>query len=133
MKVRWLDLLDRPLEQPVAMGVVVVAGLIALMAVVRTMEPSRIERMRANSGYVLIDNRTRYGVLALTSDLSGQVCGKMLVPSGNRARARACGAWSRLQLRGRGGEVPLMNVAQGAVYEVRWKDGQLQAQVQDVY
>ncbi|CAN5335625.1 hypothetical protein BH10PSE3_BH10PSE3_38920 [soil metagenome] len=127
------EVLGVPVEQLVVVAIVAVAGLVGLIAVIPTMELSRIERMRANGGYVLIDNRTRYGVVASTSDYSNRRCGEVVVASGNRERSPACGRWSRLRLLARGGETPPMNAAQGAVYEVRWKDGELVVQMQDVH
>lgn len=107
----------------------------ALIVGSATIPEARIATIRANGGYVLLDNRTRHGVLAVTGDLQGKHCDtKRPIRAGNRGRVRACGAWSYLWVQGPGGEpeTARLLVARGRVYQVLW-NGTLTVEPHDAY
>lgn len=116
--------------------IVVLVGALVLVALVgaATVPTPRIAAIRANGGYVLVDNRTRRAVVVMTGTEDGQVCGKTQIGAGNRGRVRACGVWSWMLVRGRGGDAATARLmaAQGQVYQVRWR-GALTAEQHDAF
>ncbi len=121
-------------EKRVTLAVGSVAVLILLLIAAATVPPPRIAAIRANGGYVLVDNRTRRAVLVVTGTENGQACGRAMVGAGNRGRVRTCGYWSRMLVQGHGGEntAARLMVAQGQVYQVRWR-GVLTAEQHDAF
>lgn len=119
-------------EGRATIAVLVGALLIATVVGAATIPKPRIAEIRANGGYVLVDNRTRRAVVATTENENGRPCGRAHVGAGNRERVRACGAWSWMVVRGRGGEPARLMAAQGQVYQVRWRGG-LQAEQHDAF
>lgn len=111
-------------ENRVTLAVLAGAMLMVFLLGAATVPKARIAKIRANGGYVLIDNRTRRAVLVVTGDKNGQPCGEAkVVRAGNRGRVRACGPWSHLLVRGPGGEAGAARLmaAQGQLYQVRWR------------
>jgi len=102
----------------VAIGAVVLAGGLA----VATLPPQRIAALRANAGYVLVDNRSGHGFVVRAYDGEGRPCGEVRIAAGNRGRAPACDAHSDLVVIGRG-RWAHFQAARTAAYEVRWNDG----------
>lgn len=103
----------------VDLAVAVAAVALILLIVWRTAWPERIARMRANGGYVLIDNHSRHGFVVKSYDLNGDPCGEVRIAAGNRERAAACGPRSRLRIRGRDTDLTFM-AAQSEAFDVVW-------------
>jgi hypothetical protein len=118
------------------MTIVVSAAALLVVALVglATIPKGRIAAIRANGGYVLVDNRTRRAVVVVTGTEDGRACGKTRVSAGNRGRVRACGAWSRMLVQGQGGDFAAARLmaAQGQVYQVR-RRGVLTAEQHDAF
>lgn len=111
-------------ERRVTLAVSAGAVLLVLLMGAATVPKSRIAAIRANGGYVLIDNRTRSAVVVTTGGQNGEPCGEAkVVSAGNRGRVRACGPWSYLLVKGPGGEASAARLmaAQGQLYQVRWR------------
>ncbi len=122
------------IERRVTLGVSIGAIMVALLVGLATTSPARVAALRANGGYILVDNRTRREVIVLTGFEDGQVCGRTRIGSGNRGRVRACGAWSPMLIAGRGGDAAQARLmaGQGEVYLVRWR-GTLIAEKHEPY